>query len=72
MMMRLKKSVSIDVRLMERKDMGYFHNSKMFNKKNISTSIYMWLNICFPVICMKNKIEDLSVCFYEYCIEKSL
>ena len=72
MMMRLEKSVSIDVRLMERKDMGYFHNSKMFNKKNISTSIYTWLNICFPVICMKNKIEDLSVCFYEYCIEKSL
>ena len=72
MMMRLEKSVSIDVRLMERKDMGYFHNSKMFNKKNISTSIYTWLNIYFPVICMKNKIEDLSVCFYEYCIEKSL
>ena len=35
MIMRLEKSVSIDVRLMERKDMGYFHNSKMFNKKNV-------------------------------------
>ena len=29
-----KVSVSIDVRLFERKDKGYFHNSKMFNKKN--------------------------------------
>ena len=27
-------SVSIDVRLIERKDRGYFWNYKMFNKKN--------------------------------------
>ena len=26
--------VSKNVRLFERKDKGYFHNSKMFNKKN--------------------------------------
>ena len=72
MMMRLRKSVSIDVRLMERKDMGYFHNSKMFNKKNILMFVYPWLNTCFLGVYMKNKIENLSVCFYEYCIEKSL
>ena len=29
-----KVSVSIDVRLIERKDRGYFQNYKMFNKKN--------------------------------------
>ena len=42
MIMRLEKSVSIDVRLMERKDMGYFHNSKMFNKKN---DLHSWDSI---------------------------
>ena len=52
--------------------MGYFHNSKMFNKKNILMFVYPWLNTCFLGVYMKNKIEDLSVCFYEYCIEKSL
>ena len=29
-----KVSVSINDRLIERKDRGYFHNCKMFNKKN--------------------------------------
>ena len=29
-----KVSVSIDVRLIERKDMRYFYTGKMFNKKN--------------------------------------
>jgi len=28
-------SVSINDRLIERKDRGYFHNCKMFNKKNV-------------------------------------
>ncbi len=28
------KSVSIDVRLIERKDMRYYYIGKMFNKKN--------------------------------------
>ena len=30
-----KVSVSINDRLIERKDRGYFHNCKMFNKKNV-------------------------------------
>ena len=29
-----RRDVSKNVRLFERKDKGYFHNSKMFNKKN--------------------------------------
>ena len=72
MMMRLEKSVSIDVRLMERKDMGYFHNSKMFNKKNVFSSAFFQLNTCLLINYLINNIENLSVCFYEYCIEKSL
>ena len=71
-MIRLRKSVSIDVRLIERKDMGYFHNSKMFNKKNVFSSAFLQLNTCLLINYVINKIEDLSVCFYEYCIEKLL
>ena len=40
----VSKSVSIDVRLIERKDIGYFRNSKMFNKKNelfVLVSLYI-------------------------------
>lgn len=32
-----RRDVSKNVRLFERKDKGYFHNSKMFNKKMIYT-----------------------------------
>lgn len=38
----LRKGVSKNVRLFERKDKGYFHNSKMFNKKN---DLHSWDSI---------------------------
>ena len=59
------KSVSINVRLMERKDICYFHKRKMFNKKNDIIFSRPTLVICLSMIYAQNKIKISYVCFYK-------